>query len=312
VKVLVAGAAGFIGSHLVDALLERGDQVVGVDNFVSGSRGNLQEALTSSRFSFLEHDVTLPFDYGDHFELIFHLASIASPPLYLAKPLETLATGSSATKNLLELARRDDAVFVLASTSEVYGDPQEHPQRESYWGHVNPVGERSVYDEAKRFAEAMTAAYHRSYGTRASIVRIFNTFGPRLAIDDGRVISNFIVQALRGEALTVYGNGNQTRSLCYVDDLVGGLIRAGDVAELGPINLGQPGEMTVIEIAERILHLTRSLSTITWHPLPADDPTRRLPDISLARETLNWEPTTSVDQGLQRTIDYFAAQLGLA
>jgi dTDP-glucose 4,6-dehydratase len=313
--VLLAGGAGFLGSHLCDRLVERGDEVVCVDDLSSGRRGNLADLLADGRIRLLEQDVCdevlverldeLPS--GAPFDQVLHLASPASPPDYLARPLDTLDVGSRGTRNLLELARRDGARFFLASTSEVYGDPVEHPQRETYWGNVNPVGERSVYDEAKRFAEALTMAYHRALGLEVRIVRIFNTYGPRMQPEDGRVVTNFIAQALRGAPLTVYGDGLQTRSFCYVDDEVAGLLALLDGPVTGPVNIGNPDEFTMLELAELVLELTGSHSVIEHRPLPADDPKLRRPDITVARELLDWSPHVALREGLQRTVDWFRA-----
>jgi len=310
-NIAVTGGAGFVGSHLVDALLARGDSVVVFDDLSTGSPENLTGALTTGRCDLRVQDVSQGIDCGIRVHEVYHLASPASPPAYLARPLETLAVGSEGTRHALELARRDGAKFLLASTSEVYGDPIEHPQRESYWGNVNPVGPRSVYDEAKRFAEALTTAYHHTHGLPVGIVRIFNTFGPRLAEGDGRVVSNFICQSLRGEPLTVYGTGEQTRSLCYVSDLVRGLQLACATSFGEPINLGNPNEMTVLEIATLILRATGSSSEVIHQPLPQDDPTRRRPDIERAATMLDWSPEIDVATGIEMTVAYFAKQLGL-
>jgi len=310
-NIAVTGGAGFVGSHLVDALLARGDSVVVFDDLSTGSPENLTDALATGRCELRAQDVSQGIDCDIRVQEVYHLASPASPPAYLARPLETLAVGSEGTRHALELARRAGAKFLLASTSEVYGDPIEHPQRESYWGNVNPVGPRSVYDEAKRFAEALTTAYHHTHGLPVAIVRIFNTFGPRLAEGDGRVVSNFICQSLRGEPLTVYGTGEQTRSLCYVSDLVRGLQLACATSFSEPINLGNPNEMTVLEIATLILQATGSLSEVIHQPLPQDDPTRRRPDIERAATMLDWSPEIDVATGIEMTVAYFAKQLGL-
>lgn len=310
-NIAVTGGAGFVGSHLVDSLLARGDSVVVFDDLSTGTTENLAAALASGRCELRVQDVSQGIDCEIRVHEVYHLASPASPPAYLARPLETLAVGSEGTRHALELARRDGAKFLLASTSEVYGDPIEHPQRESYWGNVNPVGPRSVYDEAKRFAEALTTAYHRTHGLPVAIVRIFNTFGPRLAEGDGRVVSNFICQSLRGEPLTVYGTGEQTRSLCYVSDLVRGLQLACATSFGEPINLGNPNEMTVLEIATLILQATGSSSEVIHQPLPQDDPTRRRPDIERAATVLDWSPEIDVATGIEMTVAYFAKQLGL-
>ncbi|MEI8147981.1 MAG: NAD-dependent epimerase/dehydratase family protein, partial [Actinomycetes bacterium] len=298
-------------SHLVDALLARGDTVVVFDDLSTGTTENLASALTTGRCELRIHDVSKGLECDAPVHEVYHLASPASPPAYLARPLETLAVGSEGTRHALELARRDGAKFLLASTSEVYGDPLEHPQRESYWGNVNPVGPRSVYDEAKRFAEALSTAYRQTHDVPVAIVRIFNTFGPRLAEGDGRVVSNFICQSLRGESITVYGTGEQTRSLCYVSDLVRGLQLACAASYVEPVNLGNPNEMTVFEIAKLILAATRSSSEIVYQPLPQDDPSRRRPDISRATEILGWSPEVDVSTGIAMTVEYFANQLGL-
>ena len=310
-NVVVTGGAGFVGSHLVDALLARGDTVVVFDDLSTGKTENLASALTTGRCELRIHDVSKGLECDAPVHEVYHLASPASPPAYLARPLETLAVGSEGTRHALELARRDGAKFLLASTSEVYGDPLEHPQRESYWGNVNPVGPRSVYDEAKRFAEALSTAYRQTHDVPVAIVRIFNTFGPRLAEGDGRVVSNFICQSLRGESITVYGTGEQTRSLCYVSDLVRGLQLACAASYVEPVNLGNPNEMTVFEIAKLILAATRSSSEIVYQPLPQDDPSRRRPDISRATEILGWSPEVDVSTGIAMTVEYFANQLGL-
>jgi dTDP-glucose 4,6-dehydratase len=304
-RIVVAGAAGFIGSHLCDRLLELGHHVVGVDNFVTGSARNLQHLLSESRFEFIEHDITSPFLPEGDVDCVFNLASPASPKDYMQHAIETLRVGSEGTRNLLELAVLRDARFLLASTSECYGDPLEHPQKETYWGNVNPVGPRSCYDESKRYAEALTMAYHRKHGLRTSIARIFNTFGPRMKLDDGRIVPAFIDQALRHAPLTVFGTGEQTRSFCYVSDLVEGLVLLAELSEPLPVNLGNPQEMTVIDFARHIRAATGATSEIVFEPLPQDDPQRRKPDISRARALLGWEPKVSLDEGLRLTIDYF-------
>jgi dTDP-glucose 4,6-dehydratase len=310
-NIAVTGGAGFVGSHLVDALLARGDSVVVFDDLSTGTTENLADALASGRCELRVQDVSQGITCDIEVREVYHLASPASPPAYLARPLETLAVGSEGTRHALELARRDGAKFLLASTSEVYGNPIEHPQRESYWGNVNPVGPRSVYDEAKRFAEALSTAYRRTHGLPVAIVRIFNTFGPRLAEGDGRIVSNFICQSLRGEALTVYGTGDQTRSLCYVSDLVRGLQLACAASFGEPINLGNPHEMTVLEIATLIHRVTGSSSDVIHQPLPQDDPTRRRPDIKRAATVLDWSPEIDVATGIEMAVAYFAKQLGL-
>jgi len=310
VRVVVAGGAGFLGSHLCDALLGRGDEVVALDNLCTGSLANISHLSEHRSFRFVECDVSVSAPVDGQIDGVMNLASPASPPAYLALPLETLAVGSDGTKRLLALAEGSGTRFVQASTSEVYGDPVVHPQREDYWGNVNPVGPRSVYDEAKRFSEALVMAHHRALGADVGIARIFNTYGPRLSPGDGRVVSNFIVQALQGDPLTVYGDGSQTRSLCFVDDLVAGLIALLDAQETGPINLGNPGELTVLELAHRVLDATGSSSKIVHCELPADDPTRRRPDITLAGELLGWTPVVTLEAGLAVTIEHFRALSG--
>ena len=301
-RVLVTGGAGFLGSHLCDLLLDRGDSVVCLDDLSSGRVSNIEHLGSSPRFSFVEACVLDPIDVPGPFDGVVHLASPASPPDYLSKPIFTLRTGSEGTRNALEFAQRESARFILASTSEVYGDPLIHPQPEHYWGNVNPAGPRSVYDEAKRYAEALTTGYRTSCGVDTGIVRIFNTYGPRMRPDDGRVVSSFIDQALRCAPLTVFGDGSQTRSLCYVDDLVRGIAAMLDSSEPGPINLGNPVELTVHEIAELVRDLVGSASRIEFHPLPQDDPTRRRPDITMAGGLLGWAPRVSIREGIARTI----------
>ncbi|HEY1445699.1 MAG TPA: UDP-glucuronic acid decarboxylase family protein [Acidimicrobiales bacterium] len=306
-RVVVAGGAGFLGSHLCERLLERGDTVVCLDDLSTGSKENVAHLLELERFRLIVTNVSEKVDLGDDepVDAVCHLASPASPPAYLARPFDTLAVGSEGTRRLAELARAHDARFLMASTSEVYGDPEVHPQVESYRGNVDPTGPRSVYDEAKRFAESLTMAMHRTHGVNVGIVRIFNTYGPRLSPGDGRVVSNFIVQALRGEPLTVYGDGSQTRSLCFVDDEIAGLVALLDSSLTGPVNIGNPDERTMLELAHFVLEATGSSSGITFEPLPKDDPTRRCPDITLARTALGWEPTTGLAEGIERTIEYF-------
>ena len=310
-RVVVLGGSGFLGSHLCDQLLARGDEVVCVDDLSTGRRANVAHLEGRADFTFVEADISTGIPVDGPVTAVCNLASPASPPDYLALPLATLAVGSEGTRYGLELAGRHGARFLLASTSEVYGDPEVHPQAESYWGRVNPVGPRSVYDEAKRFAEALTMAHHRTLGTDVAIVRIFNTYGPRLRPDDGRVVSNFLLQAMRGEPLTVYGDGSQTRSLCYVEDEVRGLLALLDSALTGPVNIGNPDEYTVLELAEAVIAQLGSSSTIEHRPLPTDDPTRRRPDITVARTELGWEPTTSLADGLARTAAYLAEDAGL-
>lgn len=310
--MLVAGGAGFIGSHVVDRLIERGDRVVCVDDLTTGRRSNVAHHAGNPAFAFIDADVALPgfvdrlaAEIDGPFSAVLHLASPASPPAYHARPIETLDVGSLGSRNLLDIAVRDRARFLLASTSEVYGDPLQHPQAENYHGNVDPVGPRSCYDEAKRFAEALTVAYARVHGVETRIARIFNTYGPRMRPDDGRVVTNFIHQALAGEPLTIYGDGSQTRSFCHVHDEVAGLLALLDGDEPGPVNIGNPHEVTVREFAERIIALTRSTSSIDYHDLPADDPRLRRPDISLARARLGWEPQITLDDGLRDTIEAF-------
>jgi nucleoside-diphosphate-sugar epimerase len=312
-RVVVAGGAGFLGSHLCDRLVERGDTVVCLDDLSTGSKENVAHLLGHDRFGLVVTNVSEKVELGDDapIDAVCNLASPASPPAYLARPFDTLAVGSEGTRRLLELARAHDARFLMASTSEVYGDPEVHPQVESYRGNVDPTGPRSVYDEAKRFAESLTMAMHRTHGVNVGIVRIFNTYGPRLSPGDGRVVSNFIVQALRGAPLTVYGDGSQTRSLCFVDDEVRGLLALLDSSLTGPVNIGNPDERSMLELAHFVLEVTGSSSGITYEPLPKDDPTRRCPDITLARKALGWEPTTGLREGIERTIEYFARKVQL-
>lgn len=309
-RAVVTGGAGFLGSHLCDELINRGHEVVCVDNLITGSRQNLAQVLDRPEITFLHQDVSSPVDVPGPVDAVFHLASLASPRDYLQFPIETLHAGSLGTSNLLELARAKRARFLMASTSEVYGDPLIHPQTEAYWGHVNPVGVRSVYDEAKRFSEAMTMAYHRRYGLDVKIARIFNTYGPRLRPCDGRVISNLLAQALEGLPLTVYGDGTQTRSFCYVDDQIRGLLALAAAEAAGPVNIGNPAEVTILELVSAVLAVTGSASPVVFEPLPSDDPARRQPDISLARRLLDWEPTVGLTEGLQRTAQWLAAELG--
>jgi len=302
---LISGAAGFIGSHLCDRLLQDGHQVVGLDNLITGSRSNLEHLAGNSSFRFFEGDVSAPVRIAGPFDRVWHLASLASPKHYLAHPIETLEVGSAGTRNMLEIARRDGASFLLASTSECYGDPLEHPQRETYWGHVNPIGVRSCYDESKRYAEALTMAYYRTFGLRTHIARIFNTYGPRMALDDGRVVPAFLDQILRGKPLTVYGDGSQTRSFCYVSDLIEGFIRLIESSEPEPVNLGNPAELTILQFAETIRRLMDSNAQIVFEPLPDDDPRKRRPDISKAKRVLDWAPKVSLEEGLRETVEYF-------
>ena len=303
-RILVTGAAGFLGSHLCDLLLSQGHTVVGVDNLATGRMDNLSHLAGESRFSFLEQDITKAFDPGK-VDLVFNFASPASPVDYSRLGPETLLVGSAGTINTLDLARKYGAGYLHASTSECYGDPEVHPQVETYWGNVNPIGPRSVYDEAKRFSEAAVMAWHRYYGVNTHMVRIFNTYGPRLQPNDGRVISNFMMQALRGEPLTVYGDGSQTRSFCYVSDLIDGIVRLARSDEHLPVNIGNPNEFTIIECAREVLAVTGSKSEVVLKPLPQDDPTRRRPDITRAKTLLGWEPKVSLRQGLENSLQYF-------
>jgi dTDP-glucose 4,6-dehydratase len=307
-RIVVSGGAGFLGSHLCEALLDRGDDVVILDDWSTSAPANIAHLLGRPGLSVIETDVSVRAEVAGPVDVVAHLASPASPPDYHRQPLATLAVGSRGTENMLRLAHRDGARFVLASTSEVYGDPLVHPQVETYWGNVNPIGPRSVYDEAKRFAEATTAAYGRTLGVRIGILRIFNTYGPRMRAHDGRVVSSFIAQALNGDPLTCYGDGSQTRSFCFVDDLVRGIIAMADSTETGPVNLGNPSEFTVRELAEMVLRITASDSGIEYHPLPADDPTRRKPDITRAVERLGWTPRIPLEEGSRRTVEWFRAR----
>lgn len=304
-RALVAGGAGFIGSHLCEYLLSRDVSVVCLDNLVTGRRGNIEHLAQDRRFSLILQDVTRPLRVRGRVDVVFNLASPASPRDYLALPLETLAVGSAGTRNLLELARAGSAVFVQASTSEVYGDPDVHPQPETYWGNVNPVGVRSVYDESKRFSEALVMAYHRRHAMPTRIARIFNTYGPRMKLDDGRVVPNLIHQALTGQPLTIYGRGRQTRSFCYVSDLVEGLFRLAGCADPGPVNLGNPVEFSILQFARLVQRLVGSRSPLRFEPLPADDPRQRRPDIRRARRLLGWTPKVGVEHGLEITIEWF-------
>ncbi|MGB2716743.1 MAG: UDP-glucuronic acid decarboxylase family protein [Vicinamibacterales bacterium] len=303
-RVVITGAAGFIGSHLSEALLDRGYSVVGVDNLLTGNTENIAH-LVNRDFVFLKHDVTNYIYVDGPVDAVLHWASPASPIDYLELPIPTLKVGALGTHKALGLAKAKGARFVLASTSEVYGDPLEHPQKETYWGNVNPIGPRGVYDEAKRFAEAMTTAYHRYHGLDTKIVRIFNTYGPRMRLNDGRAVPAFMSQALRGDEVTIFGNGKQTRSFCYVSDLVDGIIRLMNSSENDPINIGNPHEMTIEDIARKIIELSGSKSRLVYRPLPEDDPKVRQPDITRARTLLGWEPKVGLDEGLRRTLAYF-------
>lgn len=304
-RIVIAGAAGFIGSHLCDRLLAEGHAVVAVDNFLTGNPANLEHVADHARFAFQQWDITQPFTIEGAVDIVANLASPASPKDYLEHPIETLDVGSAGTRNMLELAREKGARFLLTSTSECYGDPQVHPQVETYWGNVNPVGPRSCYDESKRFAEALTMAYHRKHGVRTNIARIFNTYGPRMKLDDGRVVPAFLDQALRGEPLTVFGDGSQTRSFCYVSDLVDGLYRLMQSDERYPTNIGNPAELTILQFAEEIRRMTGATSPIAFRPLPEDDPKQRKPNIEKARKLLGWEPKVRLEDGIRLTVEYF-------
>ncbi len=308
-RVLITGGAGFIGSHLCDSFLANGHDVICLDNLITGATDNIAHLAGNPRFSFIKQDVTNYIFISGNVDAILHFASPASPIDYLNFPIQTLKVGSLGTHKALGLAKEKGARFLLASTSEVYGDPLIHPQKEDYWGNVNPIGPRGVYDEAKRFAEAMVMAYHRYHGVDTRIARIFNTYGPRMRLNDGRVVPNFILQSLKGEDLTVFGDGSQTRSFCYVDDLVEGLTRLLLSNERDPVNLGNPGEFTILQFAEEILKMTQSRSKIVYRPLPTDDPRVRRPDISRAQTILNWTPRVSVQEGIGKTIPYFRDQL---
>ena len=303
-RALVTGGAGFLGSHLCDALLADGYMVVAVDNLLTGRTANLDHLRNEPRFEFRQLDICDPFDCGE-VDFIFHFASPASPVDYSIHGIATLRVGSAGTFNALELARKYSAKYLISSTSECYGDPLEHPQKETYWGNVNPIGPRSVYDESKRFSEAVTVAYRRYHKVETQIVRIFNTYGPRMQLNDGRVVPNFMKQALRGEDLTVYGDGKQTRSFCYVSDEIDGFIRMAKSSEAGPVNIGNPHEFTILECAERVLAVTGSKSRITFEALPQDDPKQRCPDISKARRLLGWEPKVQLEEGLNLSLEYF-------
>jgi dTDP-glucose 4,6-dehydratase len=307
-RTLLAGGAGFLGSHLCDALLQAGHEVICMDNLITGSKDNIAH-IENDRFHFIHQDISQPFEVAGGLDYVLNFASPASPVDYYAHPIETLKVGSFGTYNTLELARGKGAVFFMASTSEVYGDPLEHPQKETYWGHVNPIGGRSVYDEPKRFSEALTMAYHRTHEADTRIVRIFNTYGPRMAINDGRAIPNFLFQALKGEDITVYGDGRQTRSFCYVSDLIDGIVRLMQSGHHDPVNLGNPVAMSLLEMAEKILQVTGSKSKIVFKPLPEDDPKVRQPDITLARSLLGWEPRVGLEEGLRATLDYFRTSI---
>lgn len=304
-RVVITGGAGFIGSHLCERFLAEGHDVIALDNLITGALINLKNFRNDPRFTFIQHDVSKEISIEGDVHIVLHFASPASPIDYLKYPIQTLKVGSLGTHNSLGLAKAKNAKFLIASTSEVYGDPQIHPQTEDYWGHVNPIGVRGVYDEAKRFAEAMTMAYHRAHRVDTRIIRIFNTYGPRMRLDDGRVLPNFMGQALRGEPLTIYGDGSQTRSFCYVNDLVEGIVRLLKVDYHEPVNLGNPSEITILQFAQEIMKLIGENCEIIYRPLPADDPKVRQPDISLARKLLGWEPKVDRTEGLAKTLKYF-------
>jgi len=307
-RIVVTGAAGFIGSHLCETLLARGDSVIGIDNLVTGDLNNIAH-LRALDFQFIRHDVTQYIDVEGPVHYVLHWASPASPIDYLELPIQTLKVGSLGTHNALGLAKKKGATFVQASTSEIYGDPLEHPQKETYWGNVNPIGPRGVYDEAKRFAEAITLAYHRTHGVNTKIVRIFNTYGPRMRLRDGRAVPAFVSQALANQDVTVFGDGTQTRSFCYVTDLVRGIISLMDAKTNEPVNIGNPHEVTIEEIARTIIRLIGSTSKIIYRPLPVDDPRQRRPDITRARTLLGWEPTVGLEEGLKKSIEYFKTRV---
>jgi dTDP-glucose 4,6-dehydratase len=309
-RVLITGAAGFLGSHLTDAVLAEGAEVIGVDNLCTGDLDNLTHLKNESRFQLEQADICKPFDFGK-VDFVFNFASPASPVDYMKLGPETLRVGSDGTVNALEIARRYGAGFLHASTSECYGDPEQHPQTESYWGNVNPIGPRSVYDEAKRFSEATIMAYQRYYGVQTSMVRIFNTYGPRLQPNDGRVISNLMMQALQGEDLTIYGDGKQTRSFCYASDLIRGILALAHSGEPMPTNIGNPVEWTILECAKTVLEVTGSSSSIVYRPMPVDDPKQRRPDITKARTLLGWEPTIPLREGLELSLDYFRSRIAM-
>jgi dTDP-glucose 4,6-dehydratase len=308
-RTVITGGAGFIGSHLCEKFLARGDDVICVDNIITGSLNNIEHLRSRPNFSFIHHDVSHPLEIDGPVDNVLHFASPASPVDYLKYPIQTLKVGSLGTHNTLGLAKAKGSRFLMASTSEVYGDPEQHPQREEYWGNVNPIGYRGCYDEAKRFSEAIVMAYYRAHGVNTHIVRIFNTYGPRMRLDDGRVLPNFVGQALRGESLTVYGDGSQTRSFCYVDDLVEGITRLLFTDFHEPVNLGNPSEITILEFAREILKLSGSKSAIEYKPLPQDDPKLRRPDISRAKKLLDWTPKVDRHDGLKRTLAYFQTKV---
>ncbi|HWG57895.1 MAG TPA: UDP-glucuronic acid decarboxylase family protein [Candidatus Acidoferrales bacterium] len=308
-RAVITGGAGFLGSHLCEFMLQKGWDILCLDNLVTGSDANISHLLSNPRFRFVRHDVTRRISTPGAVDAVLHFASPASPPDYLRLPIETLKAGSLGTHNALGLARTKKAKFLLASTSECYGDPDVSPQPESYWGHVNPIGPRSVYDESKRFSEAITMAYHRHHKLDTRIVRIFNTYGPRMRLNDGRALPNFLYQALRGEPLTIYGDGKQTRSFCYVSDLIEGIYRLLESGEHDPVNIGNPNEITILEFAERVRALVGASSPLEFHPLPQDDPKQRCPEIGKARRLLQWEPKVNLDEGLRLTCEYFQKQV---
>lgn len=308
-RYVISGGAGFIGSHMCEYLLRQGHSVLALDNLITGSTANIDHLRSHSNFEFEDVDVTRHLVIDGDVDAVFHMASLASPKDYLEHPIETLESGSTGTRNMLELALRHEATFLLTSTSECYGDPLEHPQRESYWGNVNPVGLRSCYDESKRYAEAITMAYHRTYGLRTNIARIFNTYGPRMQLKDGRVVPAFIDQVLHGESMTIFGDGSQTRSFCYVSDLVHGLVLLSQSSERYPVNLGNPREMTILEFADCIQRVVGAEAEIEFKPLPEDDPKRRQPDITKAKTLLGWEPQVALEDGIRETLDFFRAKL---
>ena len=311
-KILVTGGAGFLGSHLCERLLGLGHSVICLDSLLTGSLENIQGLMPRAGFQFIQADVSKPIHLDGALQTILHFASPASPVDYLKYPIQTLKVGSLGTHNALGLAKATGAQFLLASTSEVYGNPQVHPQPETYWGHVNPVGPRGVYDEAKRFAEAMTMAYHRVHNVDTRIIRIFNTYGPRMRMKDGRAIPAFITQAIRGEPIAIHGNGSQTRSFCYVSDLVGGILKLLESDQHEPVNIGNPNEMTILELARQIVRLTKSTSRIIYTERPVDDPERRKPDITLAQKKLGWEPTVAFEKGLSETVAWFQQKLAVS
>lgn len=308
-RIIVTGGAGFIGSHLCRELLSRGNEVICIDNLGSGSKENIAQFKTNANFKFIEHDITLPLEIDEHIAQIFHFASRASPIDYQEHPIETALANSLGTYNLIRLAHEKNAKLLFASTSEVYGDPKVNPQPETYWGNVNPVGIRSCYDESKRFGEALIKSYNQQHGTKFKIIRIFNTYGPNMRLDDGRVVPNFVMQALKNEPITMYGDGKQTRSFCYVSDLVAGAIKMMESNEEGPINLGNPVEYTILEFSKKVKQITGATSELKFQQLPQDDPLQRKPDITLAKKKLGWEPKVDIDKGLKKTIEWFKEKI---